>query len=249
MLVSLDRNRTKHMEREMANARLARHVMAVLAAGLMTSAASAQEPPVGLSGVWWYGAPEPLLPGESPEVAGMGMGGMGTSAGPLLLTEHGEALMAEFDPADDPAVQCIQSGLVRTISSPYPIEVLQYDDRVTIEYEEWEVFRTVHLNGTVPDDYEPNPLGYSVGRYEDDVLVVTSSGATEGLGRIGDFFFWTSEEVSTVERYSLTERGQLRLDLEVTDPVMLAEPLQLQKIWNPFNDYELLDFDCILRER
>ena len=247
MLVNPDRSRTKHMEREMANAPLVRHMMAVLAAGLLT-AASAQEPPVDLSGVWWYGAPVPLLPGESPEVAGMSMGRMGTSAGPLLLTEHGQTLMAEFDPVDDPAVQCIQSGLVRTISSPYPIEVLQYDDRVTIEYEEWEVFRTVHLNGTIPDDYEPSPLGYSVGRYEDGVLIVTSSGATEGLGRIGDFF-WTSEEVSTVERYSLTERGQLRLDLEVTDPVMLAEPLQVQKTWNPFNDYELLDFDCILRER
>lgn len=232
----------------MGHAQLARHLIAVLAAGSMSAAAIAQEPPVDLSGVWWYGAPVPLLPGESPAVAGMGMGRLGTTAGPLLLTGHGQALMAEFDPVDDPAVQCIQSGLVRTISSPYPIEVLQYDDRVTIEYEEWEVFRTVHLNGAVPDDYEPNPLGFSRGHYEDGVLIVTSSGATEGLARIVDFF-WTSEEVSTVERYSLTERGQLRLDLEVTDPVMLAEPLQVQRTWNPFNDYELLDFDCILRER
>ena len=237
------------MGQEMADTRLSRHLVAVFAAGLMSAVASAQEPPVDLSGVWWTGAPVPLLPGESPEVAvaGMGMGGMGTGVAPSL-TGHGQALMAEFDPLDDPAVQCIQSGLVRTISSPYPIEVLQYDDRVTIEYEEWEVFRTVHLNGSVPDDYEPNPLGYSLGHYEDDVLIVTSSGATEGLGRIGDFFR-TSEQVSTVERYSLTERGQLRLDLEVTDPVMLAEPLQYQRTWNSFNDYELLDFDCILRER
>ena len=118
MLVSPDRSRTKHMVREMANAPLVRHMMAVLAAGLMTTSASAQEPPVDRSGVWWYGAPVPLLPGESPEVAGMSMGRMGTSAGPLLLTEHGQALMAEFDPVDGPAVQCIQSGLVRTISSP-----------------------------------------------------------------------------------------------------------------------------------
>ena len=65
--------------------------------------------------------------------------------------------------------------------------------------------------------------------------------------RIGEFF-WTSEEVSTVERYSLTVRGQLRLELDVTDPIMLAEPFHYEKIWNPY-DQELLDFDCILRER
>lgn len=235
------------MGRNMLNIKPVRRLIAALAFTSMIAAASAQEPPVDLSGVWWSGAPLPLLPGESPDVAGMGMGGMGTSAG-FSLTEHGQALMAEFDPADDPAVQCVQSGLVRTITSPYPIEVLQYDDRVTIEYEEWEVFRTVHLNDRVPDDHEPHPLGYSVGHYEDDALIVTSTGATEGLGRIGDFF-WTSEEVATVERYSLTERGQLSLELEVTDPIMLAEPLRFQKTWNPFNDYELLDFDCILRER
>ena len=117
---------------------LDRHLFAVLATGMLGAAAGAQEPPVDLSGIWWSGAPVPLLPGESPDVAGMGMGmgavvgGMGGGAG-AVLTEHGHALMAEFDPADDPAVQCIQSGLVRTMSSPYPIEVLQYEDSVTIE--------------------------------------------------------------------------------------------------------------------
>ena len=55
--------------------------------------------------------------------------------------------------------------------------------------------------------------------------------------------------MSTVERYSLTERGQLRLGLDVTDPVMLAAPLHFEKTWNPFENYELLDFDCVLRER
>ena len=62
-------------------------------------------------------------------------------------------------------------------------------------------------------------------------------------------FDQTREEVSTVERYSLTERGQLRLELDVTDPVMLTEPLHFEKTWNPFYYYQLLDFDCVLRER
>jgi hypothetical protein len=218
---------------------------AIAATALLAGPVATQETPVNLSGVWWSGAPVPLLPGESPAM-GMGMG-MGTSTSPLVLTDEGQALMDDFDPADDPAVSCVQSGLVRTINSPYPIEIHQYDNRVTIEYEEWEVFRTIHLNGSLPDEYEPNPIGYSIGRYDDDALIVDSTGATRGLARMGDFF-WTSEEVSTVERYSLTERGQLRLELDVMDPVMLAESLHYEKIWNPY-DQPLLDFDCVLRDR
>ena len=51
-----------------------------------------------------------------------------------------------------------------------------------------------------------------------------------------------------MKTYSLTDRGQLVMDMELTDPVMLSEPWRLQKTWNPF-DQELLTFDCILRER
>ena len=223
-------------------------VAATLVLVLLGQSASAQEPPVDLSGIWWSGAPVPLLPGETaPPAMGMGMGGGMGSSSPLLLTEHGQALMAEFDPADDPAVSCLQSGLSRTFNSPYPIEIVQSGDIVTIQYEEWETLRTIHVNGRVPDDYEPNSLGYSIGNYEDDVLIVNSTGATRGLARISDFF-WTSEEMSAVERYSLTERGQLQLELDITDPVMLAEPYHYEKIWNPY-DQPLLDFECILRER
>ena len=208
---------------------------------------SAQEASVDLSGIWWAGATVPLLPGETPAM-GMGMGmGMGTNSSALVQTDYARELMADFDPAYDPAVRCVQAGLVRQITSPYPLEIVQTVDTVTIEYEEWEVLRTIYLNTEIPADLEPSPMAYSVGHYEDAALIVNSTGATRGLLRIGEFF-WTSEEVSTVERYSLTERGQLRLELDVTDPIMLAEPFHYEKIWNPY-DQELLDFDCILRER
>ena len=110
----------------------------------------AQNAPVDLSGIWWSGAAVPLLPGESPAM-GMGMG-MGASSSPLMPTDYGLEIMADFDPADDPAVRCVQSGLVRTFNSPYPIEIVQSGDTVTIEYEEWEVLRTVHVNGSIPED-------------------------------------------------------------------------------------------------
>ena len=202
-----------------------------------------------LTGIWWQGAPVPLLPGESqPPATGMGgMGGMGITGSPPALNDHGQALMADFDPADDPAVRCEQPGLVRQVLSPYPVEIEYSDGTVSIRYEEWEVERLVHLDTPPPDGAEPTPMGYSMGELDQEKLVVSTTGFTPGLN-MSQGFFWTSEGASLLETYSLTDRGQLVMDMELTDPVMLSEPWRLQKTWNPY-DQELLTFDCILRER
>ena len=199
-----------------------------------------------LTGIWWQGAPVPLLPGESQPPA-MGMGGMGITGSPPALNDHGQALMADFDPADDPAVRCEQPGLVRQVLSPYPVEIEYRGETVSIRYEEWEVERLVHLDTPPPDGAEPSPMGYSMGELDQEKLVVSTTGFAPGLN-MSQGFFWTSDEASLLETYSLTDRGQLVMDMELTDPAMLSAPWQLQKTWNPY-DQELLTFDCILRDR
>ena len=220
----------------------------VMAALLVGAPAVAQDATVDLTGIWWQGAPVPLLPGESqpPGMAG-GMGGMGITGPPPALNEHGQALMADFDPAEDPAVRCEQPGLVRQVLSPYPVEIEYRGDVVSIRYEEWEVERLVHLETPPPDGYEPSPMGHSMGELDQERLIVRTTGFSPGLN-MNQGFFWTGDGASLLESYSLTDRGQLVMDLELTDPVMLSEPWRLQKTWNPY-DQELLTFDCILRER
>ena len=226
-----------------------------LAAGITVTLLScapvgAQDATVDLTGIWWQGAPVPLLPGES-QAPGMGMaggmGGMGIAGSPPPLNDRAQETMADFDPADDPAVRCEQPGLVRQVLSPYPLEIENRGDTVSIRYEEWEVERLVHLDTPSPEGLEPSPMGYSMGELDHEKLVVSTTGLTPGLN-MSRGFFWTSEAASLLETYSLTDRGQLVMDMELTDPVMLNEPWRLRKTWNPY-DQELLTFDCILRER
>ena len=220
----------------------------VAATLLVCAPVGAQDATVDLTGIWWQGAPVPLLPGESqPPAMGMGGMGMGITGPPPALNDHAQALMSDFDPADDPAVRCEQPGLVRQVLSPYPVEIEYRGDTVSIRYEEWEVERMVQLDTPPPDGHEPSPMGHSMGELDGEKLVVTTTGFSPGLN-MSQGFFWTGEGASLLETYSLTERGQLVMDMELTDPVMLSEPWLLQKIWNPF-DQELLTFDCILRER
>lgn len=220
----------------------------VATALLVCAPVGAQDATVDLTGIWWQGAPVPLLPGESePPAMGMGGMGMGITGPPPALNDHAQALMADFDPADDPAVRCEQPGLVRQVLSPYPVEIEHRGDTVSIRYEEWEVERLVQLDTPPPDGHEPSPMGHSMGELDQEKLLVRTSGFSPGLN-MSQGFFWTGEGASLLETYSLTERGQLVMDMELTDTVMLSEPWRLQKIWNPF-DQELLTFDCILRER
>ncbi len=214
----------------------------IVLTAVMTSPVSAQEGSVDLSGTWWAGAPTPLLAGESPP-GPPPPGRRGVVRSDPAFTDHALALIAEIDPADDPAVRCENPGLAHEITSPYPVEVVDFGETVMIDYEEWDTQRYFHLNAEVPDNLEPSSMGYSVAHYENGELVVSTTGLLRGFGS-----FWTSEESTVVERYSMTERGQLHLEIEWTDPVMFTEPWHIEKTWNPY-DGDVLEFDCILRPR
>ena len=57
-----------------------------------------------------------------------------------------------------------------------------------------------------------------------------------------------SDQVTTTEEIYLNERGQLVVDMIVTDPENLSVPWEVRSTRNPY-DGELLDFECVLRER
>ncbi len=212
-------------------------VISLAIAALMSGSLAAQDAIPDLSGNWWRTQDR--------------SGGTGrvVAQTPRALSEHGEALMAGFDPVDDPAVRCEHPGAVRVILSPYPISFSAHDDYVTITYEEWTTTRTVPLTEQDTDPDAPHAaMGRSVGRYEDGKLIIETEQMSTGLARDAGFF-WTSEEATLVEEYAVVDDNTyLTLRMSLTDPVMLAEPWVIEKRWVRY-DGELLDFDCILRER
>ena len=201
------------------------------------SLALGQDAVPDLSGNWWRTQDR------------SGNTGRVTEQAPRQLSAHGDALMAIFDPADDPAVRCEHPGAVRVILSPYPINFELHDDHVSIAYEEWATTRTVHLTAQDLDpDATNTPMGHSVGRYEGGKLIIETNNLASGLN-MSTGFFWTSEEAHIVEEYYVVEDNTyLTLRMSVTDSVMLAEPWVIEKRWVRY-DGDLLDFECIDRER
>jgi hypothetical protein len=113
------------------------------------------------------------------------------------------------------------------------MEVRQNDAGIEIRYAEWDGRRTIHMDdGSRPASQPASPMGYSVGRYEGDALVVETSAVTANLLGIFPAWFKHGDQLRAVERYTRTADGS-RLELTVTieDPQSLRQPLQFRKAW------------------
>src|SRR5262245_28887622 len=78
---------------------------------------------------------------------------------------------------DNPQIRCLPAGVVRLNAYTHPYKIVQTPDLILILYESGTMFRQVFLDGrTHPKDPQPTWLGYSVGRWEGDTLVIETVG-------------------------------------------------------------------------
>lgn len=165
---------------------------------------------------------------------------------PSHLTE--EALADyPFDPRTSPSLtQCKPWGFTRQILAPHAMELTQFDDRVTLYYSEWTALRTAYTDGRpLPGSPLPRLLGYSVGRYEGDTLVVEMIGVAADHTNAG---FAHSDRLTAVERFTRSADGS-RLDVEVTfsDPETLVAPLVMARAWGWAPGEEIYPYeDCVI---
>jgi hypothetical protein len=151
---------------------------------------------------------------------------------PLVLTPVAQAAVDAYDArTDDPSLKCIPPGMPNAILNPYPIELIDEGDRIVQRIEEWDQQRVIHMSEEVRGQTQaPSHLGYSVGRWEGDTLVVD-------ITRLA-FPFLTqdgtpmSENVSMLERYTMSEdETRLQYEIVITDPENLVEPAIWDHTW------------------
>ena len=150
-----------------------------------------------------------------------------------------------LDPADDPSfLRCEPYGLVRQMRARHQLEVSQRgDDRIELRYGEWDVRRTVYLDGRErPADQAPSLLGHSVGRWDGDALVIETSGI-----RANSTTWWSehSDQLRVVEHYTRETDGTLLLTAMLEDPWSLREPVVIKRIWRWAPEIEIAPYeDC-----
>jgi len=167
----------------------------------------------------------------------------------LPFTEAAIAARETFDPlGDDPALQCIPPGMPAMMNNPYPIEFVDEGDRILLRLEEWDGVRTIHLSDDASAENQPaSSYGYSVGRWEGNTLIVTTTRLSEPF--FDDIGTPQSEGMEIVERFILNDsEGRLDYRVVLTDPATFTEPATLSGVWFWKPGEEIKRFECALPE-
>ena len=145
----------------------------------------------------------------------------------------------------DPGSFCVFEGMPMTMfGTGYWTELIQRSERLTIVFELSKPPRRVYLDGRGhPDNLYSTKNGHSIGRWEDDTLVVETVGLVQREGPIP-----ASEMQRIVERISLEEddaHGSILVnELTVHDPVIFTEPIAIDLYYLTWPDDDLLEYEC-----
>ena len=137
------------------------------------------------------------------------------------LTEAGLALAEAYDVRyDDPNLACHPGNIIAGWNHGIQVNrVDQTDDRIDLQYGHVDFVRTIYLDiDEHPANLEPSVGGHSIGRWEDDVLVVDTAGFEPGVlltqGGVPH-----SEDLHIEERFHLdTQNNELVRNYKITDP-------------------------------
>lgn len=138
----------------------------------------------------------------------------------MPLTAAGRAAIEGFDggSTDNPRLNCQTTNILFDWSFDNPINrIEQTEDEVILTYFLMNLERTIHLDETFPEEIAAARSGYSIGRWEDDVLVVDTRGFLPGI-LSADTRTPHSDAFRVTERFWLDpENGALVREYEATD--------------------------------
>ncbi len=165
-------------------------------------------------------------------------------------TAEGQRRFDAYDvTTDDPGYWCVPSGLGRAWDEPdTTVKIEQFEGRVVIRYEMFDLVRTVELNqrghplqpqpSAVNIEGDPMPtMGHSIGWYEDEILVIETVAYAPGYVTTLNRYIPQSEALRSIERIQRDEEDRLMVHTTYVDPITLAAPL------NSTNRYLRSDFE------
>ena len=213
--------------------RFARHLLLVL--GSLSAAVYAQP---DLSGIWF---PAGGVTGRNPDEYPF------NETAKKMYDDY----VAAFTTEDDPGGWCVVPGLPRSIwGAPFPVEIMQTESFITMFWEGYYQYRKIYLEGHPrPEPLIPTGMGYSVGHWEGDTLVVETSYLKEYpyMRRLPN-----TDTATTVERITVEERPNaegvmtkyLTNELTLTDPRLYTEPFTVTGTlrWAP--ETQILEYSC-----
>ena len=182
-------------------------------------------------------APAPKAPDGRPDLTGLWQLGLEVGYAANITAdlaasdiqpwarELSKKRLEEFGKDDPEITGCIPGG-PRHITRGGLSKIIQTPSIIVILFEDLS-YRQIFLDGReLPRDPNPNWMGYSVGRWEGDTLVVTTAGFNDRTWL--DFAGHPhSEALRMTERFRRRDFGHMDLQVTIDDPAVYAKPLTL----------------------
>lgn len=134
---------------------------------------------------------------------------------PTPFTAAGKQFAESLEHWDDPALRCLALGLPRLFGSPYNMEIVDAGTHYLFVHVEHNTPRRVWMDGrTLAPSTPPTSLGFSVGRWEGDVLVIETTNLLPGW-LDGSGLPMSGEGTRIVERWDVAA-DKLSIDRTMT---------------------------------
>ena len=145
----------------------------------------------------------------------------------------------------DPEAKCYLPGVPRATYLPYPFRIIQTSKQVLLSYEFASATRIVYMDRQ-PKAPSDSWMGWSVGRWEGDTLVVdvTSQNDKTWFDRAGNFH---SGDLHVVERYTPISPYHILYEATIEDPKVFTRPWKIHMpLYRRIEDHaQLLEFKCV----
>jgi hypothetical protein len=149
----------------------------------------------------------------------------------------------------DPTFSCEPPGVPRIYDlGSSLVEVYQAKDRpdrIFLFYEVIHTWRTIWMNNRpMPDNGGvPRALGYSLGHWEGNDLVVDTAGFAD-WGWLNRGGYPHSDALHVVERFRRLDRDHMQLDLTLNDPKAYAQPWKMAINFTLKPDWDFSESFC-----
>jgi hypothetical protein len=162
----------------------------------------------------------------------------------LPFTEWGKQQWDAYDPAKgDYTGSCLPFGLMRSMNSPDPIQIMQSKEFLSLLYEQNTWFKVFPLDGRKHRDIVATWFGDSVGRWEGNTLVVDTVNFN-GRTRLDTIGHPHSDQLHIIERFQRPDLGHINYEVTIDDPKTFTRPWKNTRVFTLRPDWEIMEYSC-----
>ncbi|HTV50760.1 MAG TPA: hypothetical protein VME21_06205 [Steroidobacteraceae bacterium] len=154
-----------------------------------------------------------------------------------------QAALQRGDRSVDPLSHCLMHGVPRLLYAPYPFLILQTTRSIAFVHEANHTFRIIYWDKMLPEDPDPDWLGYSIARFEGRTLVIDTIGFNDktwldysGLPH--------GEKLRVQERFTLKDASTIEGTVTLSDPDFYRWPWSTRFVLKKQDGMQLRENVC-----